>query len=158
MIRRPPRSTLFPYTTLFRSAPEEFRRRGAWRGLNQSQLDLHAVVVHPQGTRVLQYGEEITVGGPLANPGPQRLSIGQEVTEDVLRLGDPDDPQLAAHLRVVQRGGDAGAVEAHGLAGAEEDGVGAVDGPDGHVREDAEERAQRGLVVGEADAVAVDPL
>src|SRR6266550_7564827 len=27
MIRRPPRSTLFPYTTLFRS-----RRRPAWRG------------------------------------------------------------------------------------------------------------------------------
>src|SRR5687767_15201817 len=28
MIRRPPRSTLFPYTTLFRSAPHEERSRG----------------------------------------------------------------------------------------------------------------------------------
>src|SRR5256885_12305897 len=28
MIRRPPRSTLFPYTTLFRSAPELRLRRG----------------------------------------------------------------------------------------------------------------------------------
>src|SRR2546425_3086796 len=27
MIRRPPRSTLFPYTTLFRSLPRGFRRR-----------------------------------------------------------------------------------------------------------------------------------
>src|SRR2546422_3189275 len=27
MIRRPPRSTLFPYTTLFRSVAEEFERR-----------------------------------------------------------------------------------------------------------------------------------
>src|ERR1017187_2165980 len=27
MIRRPPRSTLFPYTTLFRSHPSEIRRR-----------------------------------------------------------------------------------------------------------------------------------
>src|SRR3712207_7203101 len=26
MIRRPPRSTLFPYTTLFRSRPEPYRR------------------------------------------------------------------------------------------------------------------------------------
>src|SRR5260221_14741699 len=26
MIRRPPRSTLFPYTTLFRSSPEQIRR------------------------------------------------------------------------------------------------------------------------------------
>src|SRR2546430_12289931 len=29
MIRRPPRSTLFPYTTLFRSAPEPEAGRGA---------------------------------------------------------------------------------------------------------------------------------
>src|SRR2546427_585783 len=29
MIRRPPRSTLFPYTTLFRSALREAKRRGA---------------------------------------------------------------------------------------------------------------------------------
>src|SRR5690349_24018034 len=27
MIRRPPRSTLFPYTTLFRSEPEHLRQR-----------------------------------------------------------------------------------------------------------------------------------
>src|SRR2546430_17585593 len=27
MIRRPPRSTLFPYTTLFRSGPQKFSRR-----------------------------------------------------------------------------------------------------------------------------------
>src|SRR6266508_6228200 len=33
MIRRPPRSTLFPYTTLFRSAPHTSprRRRTSWR-------------------------------------------------------------------------------------------------------------------------------
>src|SRR2546426_3732204 len=31
MIRRPPRSTLFPYTTLFRSMPD--RRRTAQRGV-----------------------------------------------------------------------------------------------------------------------------
>src|SRR6266568_979815 len=32
MIRRPPRSTLFPYTTLFRSAADESRRDEAVRG------------------------------------------------------------------------------------------------------------------------------
>src|SRR3712207_8165980 len=31
MIRRPPRSTLFPYTTLFRSIPEETRALGTAR-------------------------------------------------------------------------------------------------------------------------------
>src|SRR3712207_6886641 len=37
MIRRPPRSTLFPYTTLFRSAPAP--RRSAPRGLARVPLD-----------------------------------------------------------------------------------------------------------------------
>src|SRR2546422_7241139 len=30
MIRRPPRSTLFPYTTLFRSSPTSWRTRRSW--------------------------------------------------------------------------------------------------------------------------------
>src|SRR5260370_8349653 len=38
MIRRPPRSTLFPYTTLFRSHPEPHRRaRAAARGRSQGR-------------------------------------------------------------------------------------------------------------------------
>src|SRR2546428_2930392 len=43
MIRRPPRSTLFPYTTLFRSAPRRARtlrtpRDGPpWRGVRRSE-------------------------------------------------------------------------------------------------------------------------
>src|SRR5258707_6627346 len=36
MIRRPPRSTLFPYTTLFRSAPLRQHRKSARRGRPQS--------------------------------------------------------------------------------------------------------------------------
>src|SRR3712207_7294392 len=31
MIRRPPRSTLFPYTTLFRSRHRRWSRGGSWR-------------------------------------------------------------------------------------------------------------------------------
>src|SRR3712207_7210339 len=37
MIRRPPRSTLFPYTTLFRSMQHESEALGAWR-----------IAVHPR--------------------------------------------------------------------------------------------------------------
>src|SRR3712207_7498620 len=37
MIRRPPRSTLFPYTTLFRSLPAEARG-----GLSRERAQLHA--------------------------------------------------------------------------------------------------------------------
>src|SRR2546430_14326768 len=42
MIRRPPRSTLFPYTTLFRSCPQLVRHRG-------EKLIFHAV----RGLRLL---------------------------------------------------------------------------------------------------------
>src|SRR2546422_4624786 len=37
MIRRPPRSTLFPYTTLFRSRP---RRKASEAGVNMAELNL----------------------------------------------------------------------------------------------------------------------
>src|SRR5471032_1919260 len=45
MIRRPPRSTLFPYTTLFRSRPDPVAPRCARGSAGQR------VVVHGQGAR-----------------------------------------------------------------------------------------------------------
>src|SRR2546422_4124639 len=44
MIRRPPRSTLFPYTTLFRSVVAEGtgRRLSAWRNLFWDDVDFDA--------------------------------------------------------------------------------------------------------------------
>src|SRR3712207_8510299 len=49
MIRRPPRSTLFPYTTLFRSTPVSFLRRSAYMFPDKT------AVVH--GDRRYTYGE-----------------------------------------------------------------------------------------------------
>src|SRR5258705_8081727 len=51
MIRRPPRSTLFPYTTLFRSGMQlqhiEAASFAALRGLNERRLDrVHRRAVH----------------------------------------------------------------------------------------------------------------
>src|SRR5256885_7680918 len=56
MIRRPPRSTLFPYTTLFRSAGQRDRRRGRRRaepGVHRSRLPArpHAVVERERRAR-----------------------------------------------------------------------------------------------------------
>src|SRR2546429_9737416 len=49
MIRRPPRSTLFPYTTLFRSTPgrghRSVRRRA--RGRRRGAAGAHAAEPHP---------------------------------------------------------------------------------------------------------------
>src|SRR3989454_10754736 len=46
MIRRPPRSTLFPYTTLFRSA-----QAGGFRGRQPVPLDRYRMVVPVLATR-----------------------------------------------------------------------------------------------------------
>src|SRR3712207_8671090 len=48
MIRRPPRSTLFPYTTLFRSADERVQRQPAL----QVQVDEHREVATGQAVAV----------------------------------------------------------------------------------------------------------
>src|SRR5256885_10495236 len=68
MIRRPPRSTLFPYTTLFRSR----YRGGAERGRQQVELPalqartrgraLHrggSLLPHPQGARSEEHTSEL---------------------------------------------------------------------------------------------------
>src|SRR5256885_10476927 len=52
MIRRPPRSTLFPYTTLFRSVPEA----GAHRVRHQQCRSLHAAVPRVVGRRAARRG------------------------------------------------------------------------------------------------------
>src|SRR5256885_12753317 len=52
MIRRPPRSTLFPYTTLFRSLPGP---AGKWfvvaADRSSGRLDFAAAWLHPHGDR-----------------------------------------------------------------------------------------------------------
>src|SRR3712207_8896392 len=57
MIRRPPRSTLFPYTTLFRSVAQLARERG------DAPVDLGAVAAQPH-LRVHREGE-VDGRGPL---------------------------------------------------------------------------------------------
>src|SRR5260370_15313349 len=44
MIRRPPRSTLFPYTTLFRSIDDHVHMRPGLRGLLLRRIDLQLVM------------------------------------------------------------------------------------------------------------------
>src|SRR2546429_9995116 len=52
MIRRPPRSTLFPYTTLFRSS--YLRPAGTWR-IRQTQWPCHTIIL--DGSRALRSEE-----------------------------------------------------------------------------------------------------
>src|SRR5258708_13062077 len=59
MIRRPPRSTLFPYTTLFRSTDRDGRE-----------------VSHPAGRRLVEPRETDTSRAELLAPGDYNISIG----------------------------------------------------------------------------------
>src|SRR2546425_3090551 len=47
MIRRPPRSTLFPYTTLFRSEPDEGLRLAEQRQQPAHQVDIGNLALAP---------------------------------------------------------------------------------------------------------------
>src|SRR3989454_3788693 len=49
MIRRPPRSTLFPYTTLFRSGRGRVRRYRARDSIRARATDLRSVLHHQGG-------------------------------------------------------------------------------------------------------------
>src|SRR5256885_3836823 len=52
MIRRPPRSTLFPYTTLFRSGTDARQRRHGYRQCLRRRAEVEAALEHGTGQRV----------------------------------------------------------------------------------------------------------
>src|SRR2546427_5594576 len=59
MIRRPPRSTLFPYTTLFRSDPDPVRH-GGHRRVAERAVGLQPRLLHRAAPGVLGRSEEHT--------------------------------------------------------------------------------------------------
>src|SRR5256885_8103226 len=67
MIRRPPRSTLFPYTTLFRSVDHAEHALGGGQAALQRRLDLGEVL---QRREQHQHGGE--EGGELAHRGDRK--------------------------------------------------------------------------------------
>src|SRR3712207_7440031 len=74
MIRRPPRSTLFPYTTLFRSGPDE--RLGALVMLGEVAVD-----------RRLQVHQRVERAAPQASPRER----GEETLDGVQPRGGGGD-------------------------------------------------------------------
>src|SRR3989441_11592881 len=67
MIRRPPRSTLFPYTTLFRSQGRIVYQFGTATGPNNTRIPWHGIgIAAPVGTpvRAIAAGT-VSLAGPL---------------------------------------------------------------------------------------------
>src|SRR2546422_1959131 len=77
MIRRPPRSTLFPYTTLFRSArhddPERFRAMGV--AVDQRRVVVEAV----QAPVTLDVGDPAVLAGGRVRRGRRHVDGGARV-------------------------------------------------------------------------------
>src|SRR3712207_8426320 len=71
MIRRPPRSTLFPYTTLFRSGHEQVRRRAGVRGADR-QPPRGAGGDRPVEAVGQRRGEVALPSSPLEGPDQRR--------------------------------------------------------------------------------------
>src|SRR2546427_3028088 len=72
MIRRPPRSTLFPYTTLFRSSPVAI-------GTHSNHFNVH----------IAQNGDGSQVLGAVLYPSAKNLAL------DLTRLGSQWSPPVA---------------------------------------------------------------
>src|SRR3712207_9233381 len=91
MIRRPPRSTLFPYTTLFRSrrgraagAAEDARERALGPQLRECRRSgLHAEVVAVPGVadRELEEVDDRGGAGPSGGEGDGRLRSEEHTSE-----------------------------------------------------------------------------
>ena len=73
MIRRPPRSTLFPYTTLFRS----------WRG-GERPSPVYFAVARPRALTPTQYGSALV----FAATDPDQLAPSEKPEDLVKRFAD----------------------------------------------------------------------
>src|SRR2546430_7414362 len=79
MIRRPPRSTLFPYTTLFRSISAYFRRANANMTRDQSRLLVDKL---KKDTAAVNRGLVIYISMAFGNPYDEPW--GPEIVADTL--------------------------------------------------------------------------
>src|SRR3712207_3220037 len=113
MIRRPPRSTLFPYTTLFRSRADRVARdgRGAGRGGDVVPVDRDAAGTGAQGAVDLRAGGagQLRTGRAATHAGTAELVElvqGQAVlrldTQGRVGLGQPAERGDRTGVRQLQ--------------------------------------------------------
>src|SRR2546427_13267514 len=109
MIRRPPRSTLFPYTTLFRSlegGDVPWMDDPVNRDLTRTFGDQHVLV------EVTQASGAVHVPQQLHDPGWRPLAAGPEIAVEQHRLTEIADLRHAKAARSRERTGPAGGVPA----------------------------------------------
>src|SRR6266550_1621953 len=90
MIRRPPRSTLFPYTTLFRSAP--------WRWASSLQLHPSDELREP---RIVLYGVAHRLDLEIGQPAAPVLVGPLQPLEHLVDIAEPQVRDAERHRRHV---------------------------------------------------------
>src|SRR2546430_11505274 len=100
MIRRPPRSTLFPYTTLFRSLLEELRegREAVVRLVERGVLPDHCLLDHRAPERLLVRSEEHTSELQSQSNLVCRLLLEKKIRPAQAPIRRRDRPQSAPAL------------------------------------------------------------
>src|SRR5689334_23806139 len=86
MLRRPPRSTLFPYTTLFRSLEEDTKARLASMLARHSGLDARVVTVTAFGlatTHIVQEARRLQADLLVLGAHSKRLLRSEEHTSEL---------------------------------------------------------------------------
>src|SRR3989441_6402603 len=145
MIRRPPRSTLFPYTTLFRSpaAPhglDLLGEPGEHAGVTALQPDDAAAAVRAFDEQPVDlWLADVLAAGHLADidhlsVAPrvlQHLARDQVVVDDHGRLAQPADGLEGDELGLAPSGADERHERAHGSALSSKPRIGASSLPDG---------------------------
>src|SRR6266545_4041777 len=78
MIRRPPRSTLFPYTTLFRSLPEDDAGGDPFVTLEFDAAEVEAALLEERPHALVVAGDEVRHDEalPLGRHGEQQVDAG----------------------------------------------------------------------------------
>src|SRR3712207_9384896 len=76
MIRRPPRSTLFPYTTLFRSATDEEHDEATWNALPE---ELRVSARGIEVGHIFYFGTKYSASMNLKVPGPDGAMVTPEM-------------------------------------------------------------------------------
>src|SRR3972149_9877900 len=103
MIRRPPRSTLFPYTTLFRSAMHEIRNRLGWLSLPHESLKYHGEWDGLRGKLLAQGFKHMVLLGMGGSSPAADVFRRSFVTEGGLQASILDSTDPAAVRRVTRQ-------------------------------------------------------
>src|SRR2546425_5550293 len=105
MIRRPPRSTLFPYTTLFRSDPPPERTNLCGAGCRPADRGHRAESTLPRGPLLQRRGGRVRGGSAVAlgvylRPRG-RAPVGCDGVCDYRRISPRRRPAVTASVRLV---------------------------------------------------------